>query len=321
MTTPYDLFSEHCYGIKKGSGDNWVCYCPIHETPGASSRSFSFNGVTGQWICFAGCGQGGPRSFLTELNVPRKDKIIALKNLKNVSTITPKRVRLNRQEPEETFTIPEKVLGLFDFSPDELIDKGFNEKLLRELDIGYDKKLSRITFPIRNIDGTLVGIMGRLKQVIHGKYKAYLHYDFRKMVPKTYTFKKGDHLWNANNVDVNIDEPLVLVEGFKAAVWVMQAGFEAVAMMGSKLTEEQAKHLIRIGRPIIFVPDNDNTGIKNLVRNTYKIKSKLKILTILYPKDTKQPDDIDLNTLKDLLNDPITIAQWRLKNNEQRSRK
>ena len=314
MITPYDLFAEHCYGIKKGSGDNWVCYCPIHETPGSSSRSFSFNGETGQWICFAGCGQGGPRSFLTELNVPRKEKINALKTLRNTLSVSPRKVRLRRQAPEETFTIPEKVLGLFDFSPEELITKGFNEELLRELDIGYDKKLSRITFPIRNIDGILIGIMGRLKQVIHGKYKAYLHYDLRDMVPKTYTFKKGDHLWNANNVDRNCREPLVLVEGFKAAIWIMQTGFEAVAMMGSKLTDAQSKHLIRLGRPIIFIPDNDNAGIKNLVKNTYKIKSKLKVFTILYPKDTKQPDDINTAVLNNLLNDRITISQWRLKN-------
>ena len=67
-------FSVLFGGIEKQrpSGGDWVtALCPFHAD---REPSFGFNRKTGRWVCFAGCGKGGPIDFVMQSSgLPFKD--------------------------------------------------------------------------------------------------------------------------------------------------------------------------------------------------------------------------------------------------------
>ena len=55
-----DIFSD--LESQRSSGDGWVkSRCPFHSD---KKPSFAFNPGTGQWCCFAGCGNGSVFDYL-----------------------------------------------------------------------------------------------------------------------------------------------------------------------------------------------------------------------------------------------------------------
>lgn len=122
----------------------------------------------------------------------------------------------------------------------------------KEFEIGYDEETNRITIPIRDEIGNLVGVKGRYfervvpsdiekfiylekcarSQILYGLYKSLPYIKDRKRVFITEAEKGVMQLWNA---------------GY----------YEAVATGGKKVTKCQIEKLTRLCVPIIFVFDKD----------------------------------------------------------------
>jgi len=314
-TSILEVYQKYISGLRAGSGNNYTGYCPIHgETPGKSSPSISINAETGQWYCFAGCGGGSLKSFLREVESPTKSEQI----LSSVHMPKKRRVADLDEEAYREVVLPEKILGVFDSCPTSLVDSGFSWRTLQQNDVGFDADLSRITFPVRNRNGELVGIVGRTLHVkFGGKYKVYTR-EFLKFGYNVKSFRKGNYLWREDKVHSIASHSearptIYVVEGFKAALWLVQAGLETtVALMGSSMSLEQKKKLERFGGRIVLCLDNDAAGRKATIKIAGQLKSSRVSVAVL-PDEAQQPDYLSEGEILDVCFSPISVTQASIK--------
>jgi DNA primase len=75
---------------------------------------------------------------------------------------------------------------------------------------------------------------------------------------------------------LNAFKPLILTESFWGPLWFFQQGLQAVSLMGSSLTEEQARWLSPF-RTITVAMDNDTAGHEAAAKIAERLKGKHKI--------------------------------------------
>lgn len=196
-------------------------------------------------------------------------------------------------------TLPEALLGMWAWCHRSLLRMGFDKELLEHWEVGYDSAHRRITFPLRNHVGDLVGISGRaVDATAYNKYHFYTDDELGEYVPG-YKFHKGRVLWGLHRfytTGLYRRVPYVIVaEGFKQALWIMQAGYEyVVSLMGSKMTNEQATLLLRLGSPVLLMLDNDGPGREGTNKVFRKLREQSpRVHRAKYPEgsDGKSPDD------------------------------
>ena len=145
------------------------------------------------------------------------------------------------------------------YSEDDLLAVGLISK--NEQGNLYDRFRNRLMIPIRDERGHPVGFGAR---VINPKEEPkYLN------SPQTDLFNKSQLLYGLDKARKTIRETgvAVIVEGYMDVIAVHQAGYtNAVASMGTALTEQQFKLLKRSASKIIFALDGDPAGIKATLR-------------------------------------------------------
>jgi DNA primase len=115
-----------------------------------------------------------------------------------------------------------------------------------------------------------------------------------------YKLLKGRFLWNLHSfystAVLGSIPYVVVVEGFKQAMWMHQAGFSnVVGLMGSHMSTEQATLLLRLGAQIIIFLDNDAPGQSSAKKLEKWLKRQsTDVHRIPYPEGTngKSPDDL-----------------------------
>jgi len=315
--------SKFVQGLKPGANNNWLGYCPLHgEVPGRSKPSFSFNSETGLWNCFSGCGGGGLPQLLKLVGRSGTfvDKTMArlrpyLKEPARKSTSSHKEGLFLAQHP-----LPEKLLGLYEYAPVDLLNTGFDKEVLYQHDIGFDRELGRITYPVRDLSGTLAGIVGKPigddgpgKYVVYEKELQEKSKDFRN-----YSFDNHRFVWRWERVYQRLycsEEPTIIyvTEGFKACLWMVQHGFpDTVALMGTKLSTVQQKFLERLGGTVILCLDDDHWGRAGTRRIGYKLRGlRVKVIHYPYRYWDLQPDDLTEEELLNAINNAYTYTRWR----------
>jgi len=319
--TVRDTLERYVGGQLKPSGNNLLANCPFHDwSPGQHRFTLSVSVVHGQWTCFS-CGEGGGFPYLLKkLQVPgtvRDDILDPVKFL--LQRPTKPSLPLHRDPFAAEHTLPEAVLGVYEFCPIELVDDGFDEALLQDYDVGYDYSQDRVTWPVRDLYGSLTGIMGRGPDGSYPKYKGYKRHDYDEETQTRihgYEFQRSLFLWNMDRVHPRLypqrnPSAVVLCEGFKAALWCVQHGFpNTVAIMGARLSFTQAELLRRLGADIIIFLDEDDAGVKGSVSAYDMLRRACRVSFGMYPADARQPDDLDPDELHDTLNNPATLQQW-----------
>ncbi|MFA7681059.1 MAG: DNA primase [Pigmentiphaga sp.] len=120
----------------------------------------------------------------------------------------------------------------------------------------YDRFRERVTFPIRNTRGHLIGFGGRL--IAPGEPK-YLN------SPETPVFSKGQELyglWEARQA-IRKAGMVVVVEGYMDVVALAQMGVDyAVATLGTATTSTHVQKLLRVADQLVFSFDGDAAGRK-----------------------------------------------------------
>lgn len=311
--TVEDVYAEHVTFSTSGTYPNKMAYCPIHgEVAGSSKPSLCIDVETGSWICFAGCGGGGIDQFLKELGHTKhqiKDKT------KNVKTTKKQKTK----KATQVEFLPKSILGIFDNCPLELTKEGFEEEVLQYHDIGYDLTRSRITYPVFSREGNLMAVVGRRPTSEFGKYVPYTEKELLQIgVESCPKYEKGSVFWREDKFFLtetchDRHTPVILVEGFKAALWLVQYGYNNVmALMGTHITDDHLKTLERLGKPVILCLDGDRPGIVSTVKNGYKLNRTLKVLTCQYTGGATQPDDLKTKEeIDNLINNPITINKYK----------
>lgn len=192
----------------------------------------------------------------------------------------------------------------FDALRDELLQKGADINLLVETGLliepedktrqPWDRFRNRIMFPIRDPRGRLVAFGGRAMDK-DAKAK-YLN------SPETSLFHKGSVLYRypeARKALVAPNNPargLIVAEGYMDVIALARAGFEqAVAPLGTALTEDQLDLLWRAGPEPILCFDGDKAGVRAAFRSIERALPKLKpgqtVRFALLPEG-QDPDDL-----------------------------
>lgn len=97
------------------------------------------------------------------------------------------------------------------------------------------------------------------------------------------------------------DWPLIVVEGCFKVFYLYQHGFpNAVATLGSSLSDEQARLLGETGRPIVLMFDGDEAGRAGMVDAAPKLALRTFVRTIDVG-DGRQPEDLSTDELQDIL--------------------
>lgn len=125
----------------------------------------------------------------------------------------------------------------------------------------YDRFRGRIMFPIRNTSRNVIGFGGRV--IGRGEPK-YLN------SPESVIYNKRQNLYGLHSAGQHIQRNgrAIIVEGYLDALTLYQAGIKnAVAALGTALTEHQIQLLKRYSADIITVFDADQAGEQAMARS------------------------------------------------------
>jgi DNA primase len=210
--------------------------------------------------------------------------------------------------PQEWHLVEEHLRRL-SYTAEDILEAGLTTE--GERGNVYDRFRDRIMFPIRDIQGHVIGFGGRA--LGEDSQPKYLN------TPQTPLFDKGSVLYGINLTRNSIRESgtAVIVEGYMDVVVPYQCGAtNLVACMGTALTEEQLDTLKHIARRLVLALDPDAAGLravergvqtaqqtlerkvvpvptaKGLIRYEEQLKTEIRILTL---PDGMDPDELVLS--------------------------
>jgi len=308
--------------VHRAGPDNIAATCPFHIIGERVTTTLSMSLSRGVWFCFSCHEKGNLQSFLRKIGVPRQEVELRYRYLieeleeYRPEPLDPLRVPVVSDNP-----LPEGLLGLFDMCPLDLLREGFTEETLQAFEIGFDEKHYRITFPLRDLQGKLVGISGRtIFQAVEPRYKLYDHEYEAFGLPKR-TTPRSTLLWNIHNVYPEVfftNRPdVILVEGFKTCMWLVQAGVKnTVALLGSFLTDEQRWILERMGARVFVMLDNDPAGQEGRHYIGKVLSHALPVYMVEFDETIHQPSDLDQEQVLKALEGAQEYHCWSMQRNE-----
>ena len=149
----------------------------------------------------------------------------------------------------------------------------------------FDRFRDRLMFPIIDVRGNVIGFGGRIIKKDSDAAK-YLN------SPETLIFNKRKNLFGLNLAKKTKQGFLILVEGNIDVVTLHQYGFDnAIASLGTSLTEEQATLMTRYTDQIVLIYDGDKAG-QHATQRAIPILEKAGLqVKVLQIKDAKDPDE------------------------------
>ena len=175
-----------------------------------------------------------------------------------------------------------------------MLAKGYAEEELKESGLVtvsqkngriFDRFRDRLMFPIIDVRGNVIAFGGRIIKKDSDAAK-YLN------SPETLIFNKRKNLFGLNLAKKTKQGFLILVEGNIDVVALHQFGFDnAIASLGTSLTEEQATLMTRYADQVVLIYDGDKAG-QNATQRAIPILEKAGLqVKVLQIKDAKDPDE------------------------------
>ncbi|MBS1704901.1 MAG: DNA primase [Armatimonadetes bacterium] len=310
----------------KKTGKNWTGLCPFHDD---KHPSFTVSDVTGTYRCWS-CGAKGDvftwmmerrrltfREALEELakqagiklsskpqeGASKRGSHIALmeavgKFFKSALADSARAQKYCSDRGIDANTIEYWELGFAEDAPDALPTflkkSGFALADAKELFVvdgdstnGYGGKFrDRLMFPIRDERGVLVAYGGRI--IGDGRPKYINSSD-------TPLFRKSRVLYGLHQASSAIAKKnrAILVEGYLDVIACHRAGLqEAVASLGTSLTEEQAKMLKRWCDRVVVLYDRDAAGQKAAERASELLAAEGIHVSVCLMPEGQDPDSV-----------------------------
>ncbi|EAH4793622.1 DNA primase [Campylobacter jejuni] len=340
---------ENYIEVKK-QGSSFVCICPFHAD---KNPSMHINPTKGFYHCFA-CKAGGDAfKFVMDYEklsfADAVEKVASLSNFtlsytkekqenkKELKSILPSLnayFKDNLKHHKEVLTyLYQRALNDKDIAKFELGFAGASEDSIRLLQnqkipledamsVGALKKdennefyasfIWRVTFPIYDHKDLLVGFGGRtLNPNVPAKYVNS---------PQNILFDKSRIFYAFNIAKENIakKKEIIVCEGYMDAIAFHKAGFNnAVAVLGTALTEHHLPLIRRYDAKVILCFDNDEAGLKAATRSAFllstnKIDGKVAIL-----QGGKDPAELvaknESTKLHDILDEGIELGEFYIR--------
>ena len=212
----------------------------------------------------------------------RQDRILESELEKQMKEAIDSDFKLEICKPDEEYDVySEKSLENLVLTEDAikyLDGRKISQKAANEWELGYHRPTRRLSIPVRDPEGHLVTITGRLiyNECTCGySYKKWKGEDRCPGCGKYwkgsyspmkyyhgYGFKKRYFLYGEHKVDLSIPV-CFLVEGHLDVVAMWQEGYKnALCTMGSEVSHDQLKKLVSWFRVVNVIPDSDMAGQK-----------------------------------------------------------
>lgn len=212
---------------------------------------------------------------------------------------------------------------------DYLIDKGYRKEdifaseviLPGKNGIPYDRFHDRLMFPIFDIRDRIIGFGGR----------SFSPKVQEKIIPKYLNsqegeiYHKGKTLYLMNFAKREKLENIIIVEGYMDAIALQKFGFpNAVASLGTALTENQARLIKKYTDNVIIGYDQDEAGQDAIMRGLDILANRglnVKVLRLDRP-DTKDPDEYlnkyGAQRLQNCIDNAISLVEFKVLNLEKK---
>ena len=151
----------------------------------------------------------------------------------------------------------------------------------------YDMFTRRITFPLWDKDGKIVGFSAR---IYRGEKNVSKYMNSRE----TKIFRKGETLYNYHNAKdaAKREKEIIVVEGFMDAIRISSIGLKnVVALCGTAMTKEQISLLKKLRCKVILCLDNDNAGLLATVNNGEELVKENVETYVIRLTGEKDPDE------------------------------
>ena len=189
---------------------------------------------------------------------------------------------------------PSKWTGLLD----HLRGKGFSKETLAQSGLFYKKEngelsdlfRNRLMFPIFDVMGKIIAFGGRILDDGSPKYINS---------PESIVYSKQRNLYALNFAKNTKEKKMVIAEGYMDVISMHQAGFSnAVAPLGTALTDLQLNLISRYTEEIVFFFDADRAGqqaalrsLKMLLEKNKKRTNAVVRISVAKVPDGKDPDE------------------------------
>jgi DNA primase len=140
----------------------------------------------------------------------------------------------------------------------------------------YDRFRNRLIFPIRNIQGKVIGFGGR---ALDDSLPKYLN------SPQTPVFDKSSSLYGIDRAKTSIrqKDQAIIVEGYMDVLAAHQYGYtNVIAFMGTAVTEKQLAILKGLTKNIILALDADTAGEEAVSRSGEMVDKMLPVPPSFY---------------------------------------
>ena len=147
----------------------------------------------------------------------------------------------------------------------------------------YDYFRNRIMFPIIDVSGNIVAFGGR---VMDNSDPKYLN------TSDTPAFKKSKNLFALNYAKNHCESTMILCEGYMDVISLHASGFEnAVATLGTAITQEQARIFSRYTKKVVISYDSDQAG-QRAANKAFNFLQEVGVdVKILKMEGAKDPDE------------------------------
>ena len=193
--------------------------------------------------------------------------------------------------------------------------KGYDLNTLNQIGLAsYDKDLyiNRIMFPLKDLNGRIVGFSGR--RYDGKKEEKYVN------TKQTPIFHKGNLLYNYfdSKEFIRKKNQVIVMEGFMAVIRASTVGVKnAVALMGTAMTKEQAELIKRLSRNVVLMFDGDDAGRKATLTNGEELEKLGLDVKVAELTDGLDPDDFILkngeNEFLALIQSAINFSDYKIK--------
>ncbi len=195
------------------------------------------------------------------------------------------------------------------FTNDEIVRAGLAVK--NEKGNVYDKFRNRLMFPVIDVRGNVIAFSGRALDDSPAKYMNS---------PETPVFHKGNNIFALNLAkQTSAKDGIILVEGNMDAVSLHSYGFNnAVAGLGTALTDAQAQLLKRYTPMVYLCYDNDEAGQKACEKAIETLSAAGIKLKVLSYSDAKDPDEYlkkkGAESFKKVISSALSATEYKILN-------
>lgn len=331
------------------SSHNCKCLCPFHDD---RNPSMSISSDKGLFHCFSCGAGGDAIKFVMDyekLTYPEAiEKIAGILNFKLNYIKTNLQIKKPGKKILDIVNAYYKSLIFQNkFALNYLYERGLNDAMIEKFEIGfapdssstirllqnenidlkealevgivkqnekgiYASFISRISFPIRNHMGNLVGFGGRT--LMNDNPAKYIN------SPQSKIFDKSTLLYGYDKAKTSIYEKkqMIIVEGYMDVIMLHKAGFtNAVAVLGTALTQKHLPLIKREDIRVILSFDGDNAGINAAIKSSALLTQNEVEGSVVIIDNGEDPADMvkerRIDRLKELFDNGVELGEFHIR--------